>query len=833
MVDILAGSRPIEIGRFQENEHRRLVFPVGDILHQYPDATFQVLHKRPQDDDAYPVSPDQISVDNGRLFWLLKAADLSYTGDGKCEVIAYSGTVIAKSIKYTVTVDSALGGSATPPDPWQGWVVQVKEDADRAEAAAELLENPRAEAVTLEPGSEATASYSEGVFTFGIPEGLKGDPGEDGQDGYSPTASVSKAGDTVTITVTDISGTTTATVSDGKDGADGKDGVDGFSPVASVSKSGSTATITITDKTGTTTAQVSDGQDGADGYSPTASVSKSGSTATISITDKNGTTTATVSDGANGQDGAPGQDGYTPIRGTDYWTAADKAEIVAEAESEFSEDISDIVAELSEQKSEIDSKAPVILRDASGDIVSFADGADNMPLSSCVVQIDPVQSGSGDPAPDNIRPLFGSTGCKISRTGKNLLPISIYSGTTYNKDVDETLSPTKTSDSWAQNANSISVQPSSNYQVWSLFTDLLPPGKYYANIEKVSSGTCRVTRYVCDRNFKILAKSSSSNVSSNQAELTLADYGYIGWHIDNGTDKTNKLELQINVNLSGYGYTPYAGNVYPINWQTAAGTAYKGTINPLTGALTVSFLKQNLFGEGITVERKSTNTTGLGRFTVSGITGIVIAQNSQPSTLICNAYKTVSNNQTYAKNDGIGTYSSAGTVVIYDTNHNEDTAETFAAYLESIGAYVVYPLITPQTYQLDPVQITALRESSIWADTGAVSIEYPADTRTYVDDAISAATDPDGNVVTVTGSTPSITGESGKRYVCGTVDSISITPPSTGIIDVVFTSGTTPAVLTASDVVWPGWFNPNSLDASTTYEINIQDGIYGAVMAWT
>ena len=209
MVDILAGSRPIEIGRFQENEHRRLVFPVGDILHQYPDATFQVLHKRPQDDDAYPVSPDQVSVDNGRLFWLLKAADLSYTGDGKCEVIAYSGTVIAKSIKYTVTVDSALDGSATPPDPWQGWVVQVKEDADRAEAAAELLENPGAEAVTLEPGSEATASYSEGLFTFGIPAGV---PGEQGQPGK-----------------------------------DGKDGADGFSPVASVSKSGSTATITVTD----------------------------------------------------------------------------------------------------------------------------------------------------------------------------------------------------------------------------------------------------------------------------------------------------------------------------------------------------------------------------------------------------------------------------------------------------------------------------------------------------------------------------------------------------------------------------------------------------------
>ena len=55
------------------------------------------------------------------------------------------------------------------------------------------------------------------------------------------------------------------------------------------------------------------------GFSPSASVEKSGTTATITITDKAGTTTATVTDGT---------DGHTPVRGTDYWTAQDKAEIV-------------------------------------------------------------------------------------------------------------------------------------------------------------------------------------------------------------------------------------------------------------------------------------------------------------------------------------------------------------------------------------------------------------------------------------------------------------------------------------------------------------------------
>ena len=125
-----------------------------------------------------------------------------------------------------------------------------------------------------------------------------------GEDGYSPAATVSKTDSTATITITDKNGTTTAQISDGQDGQDGQDG---FSPIANVTKSGDTATITITDKTGTTTATVSDGTDGVDGtdgedgYSPTATVSKSGKIATITITDKDGTTTAEIRDGEDGQ----------------------------------------------------------------------------------------------------------------------------------------------------------------------------------------------------------------------------------------------------------------------------------------------------------------------------------------------------------------------------------------------------------------------------------------------------------------------------------------------------------------------------------------------------
>lgn len=58
--------------------------------------------------------------------------------------------------------------------------------------------------------------------------------GADGEDGYSPTASVEQTTDGAIITITDKDGTTTATITNGKDGVDGddgEDGEDGYTPV--------------------------------------------------------------------------------------------------------------------------------------------------------------------------------------------------------------------------------------------------------------------------------------------------------------------------------------------------------------------------------------------------------------------------------------------------------------------------------------------------------------------------------------------------------------------------------------------------------------------------
>lgn len=86
---------------------------------------------------------------------------------------------------------------------------------------------------------------------------------------------------------------------------------------------------------------------------------------------------------------------------------------------------------------------------------------------------------------------------------------------------------------------------------------------------------------------------------------------------------------------------------------------------------------------------------------------------------------------------------------------------------------------------------------------------------------------------TILGTTVSITGQPNVRYVCGEISTISITPPSVGTMDIIFESGSTAAVLTVPNTVkWPAWFDPESLNSDTVYEILITDGEYGSVITW-
>jgi hypothetical protein len=81
---------------------------------------------------------------------------------------------------------------------------------------------------------------------------------------------------------------------------------------------------------------------------------------------------------------------------------------------------------------------------AEGAIASFTDGV-NDPVDKLLVAITPVQTGTGDPSPDNVRPISGWDGCTVYRSGADTsnpttYPITFPSeaGTVYGGELDVT-----------------------------------------------------------------------------------------------------------------------------------------------------------------------------------------------------------------------------------------------------------------------------------------------------------------------------------------------------------------------------------------------------------
>lgn len=165
-VDKLAG---IDLGRQGENLARTVEIDVSALLSRWPEAVISLLVKRKQ--DAEPYIADAHVVD-GVLYWPITAADTASAGDGKVELRAVCGEVLAKSTTGSTRVTASLTGNETePPEAAQGWVDRViaaggdaqvsaeaaREAATEAKASAESAEVSKAEALSARDEAESFA----------------------------------------------------------------------------------------------------------------------------------------------------------------------------------------------------------------------------------------------------------------------------------------------------------------------------------------------------------------------------------------------------------------------------------------------------------------------------------------------------------------------------------------------------------------------------------------------------------------------------------------------------------------------------------------------------
>ena len=249
---------------------------------------------------------------------------------GKLEVGAL-GLNANGIVKPTIwcTIADVVNGVSTDgiesAEPTQDIIVQITETADNA---MNVANDAHRIATSVKQSADA------GLFN--------GKDGVVGKDGVSPTFSVTDTDDGHKITIEDVNGVSDIYLLDGKDGytpikgvdyfdgVDGKDGADGYTPIkgkdyfdGADGKDGQDGKDGYTPQKGIDYFDGKDGADGKDGVS----VTHSWDGQNLTITSASGTSSADLK-GEQGIQGEKGKDGYTPVKGTDYFTEADKQELV-------------------------------------------------------------------------------------------------------------------------------------------------------------------------------------------------------------------------------------------------------------------------------------------------------------------------------------------------------------------------------------------------------------------------------------------------------------------------------------------------------------------------
>ena len=349
-------------------------------------------------------------------------------------------------------------------------------------------------------------------------------------------------------------------------------------------------------------------------------------------------------------------------------------------------------------------------RTASGEIASFDYGADGVPLKSLVAQIVPVQTGSGDPSPDNVRPISGWEECIARRTGKNLLryrsDMSLprtYRGITYawSDDGGITVSGTAVNDSFQ---NLTSSSQSKTYPVM--------PGKTYYFSTNVESSV-KIQLFV----------NGSSVGFDNNITYTMPDdltNWYVRLRVANGVNLTTPVTVYPFICLNeetDKSYEPFVEETLSVSWQSTAGTVYGGNLvvnEDGSGVLTVDdgevdmgdLTYSQVTSGGITVFRNAINAKPVSDYNQHGLTSI---------------YPFAGTRFIASMPDKSWIIDANGRFIVRDDSYSD--ASSFKNAM--VGQTLVYELATPLTYNLTTEQLTTLPgTNNIWATTGDVTVEY-------------------------------------------------------------------------------------------------------------
>lgn len=385
------------------------------------------------------------------------------------------------------------------------------------------------------------------------------------------------------------------------------------------------------------------------------------------------------------------------------------AQDVASFKQEIRKEINEQVSQLSEEMTKSLIGLPVEC-EKSGSIVSITDGAAR-PAVQLVTHIEPVQSGSGDPSPDNVRPISGWNKVAAQRTGKNIAEfvdgLAIYTdGSVLSHDKRcATKNPIKIKAGYSYVVSGVGV-----LFIYALYTENM---EMIRRITSIAPGTVLDT-----------SGGAYMHVCAYIDEETVA------------TVETNKPQVEL-----GTIATPYE----PCQGQTLTAdlpeTVYGGFRNWTSGEQKSTKYVYQFTGDEVFAKSPSRavySMTWDNNLLNGWIAKIETDQNNK--NIVCSHFR----GEAYVgmSDDCVSTYlGTQGKAIGFFSPAHSDAA-AFAAFLKqqySAGTPVTVvcnlePLYWEKLTPGTPQQIDMLKgTTNVWSDTGDTDLVYVADTKLYID----------------------------------------------------------------------------------------------------
>lgn len=326
-------------------------------------------------------------------------------------------------------------------------------------------------------------------------------------------------------------------------------------------------------------------------------------------------------------------------------------------------------------------------------------------LTQCKVNFTPVQSGSGDPSPTNVRPITGWTGLRIWQYPENKLNITRSEGQDSN---GVTFTPIKDGNNVVRSVRIKGEKTGAN-----VFYNL----NYAVGTLSFPVGSYKVSGYSSICSFRVYAIKNGSETkiydSASQSEFTVTSEMTQVWMRIQVTGDVGQVvdETVYPIVIS----SDATLNTIPVVFPAEAGTVYGGNLDLTTGVLTVDW-KMFALNDADSWVDGATYFSYTGHDRGDRKTG-------ESYSLVCSAFPAAqkSSGTAYIRWGGATAYN-----ILLAPNGSGLTISDVKSMATNGDIVIAYPLATPQTYQLTAQQITALvGDNVLWSDAnGNLEVKY-------------------------------------------------------------------------------------------------------------